>query len=204
LKKKRYKRGNIKREMFLILDIETTGLPDQPARNIYYEYKEVERYNKSRVIQICMQLCDSEKKLIKEIYEYINNGVEIPEEAKEIHKITEEKCKGGKKLVELESDIYYILRNCEIIIGHNINFDVNVLAAELYRNHQEALARILFYKKRFCTMNRARDYNIKKYKPRLTELYKILFDKEIEGAHDAKNDVEACKECFFKMIERRE
>ncbi len=54
------------------------------------------------------------------------------------------------------------IRDCDYIVGHNVNFDVNVLAAELFRNNHQALARILFYKKRFCTMNRARDFNIKK------------------------------------------
>ncbi len=188
----------------LFLDIETTGLPEQPMRNMYYNYKDKEKYDKSRVIQLCMQLYDEEKKLKSEIYEYIKVDYEIPEESTKIHKITNKECElMGKSFDEIGLKMLYILQNTELIIGHNINFDINVLASELYRNGLERVAEKLFYKKRFCTMKQAKNYNINEYKPKLSKLYNILFNKEIEGAHDAKSDVIACKECYYKMIEKK-
>jgi DNA polymerase III epsilon subunit-like protein len=186
----------------LFLDIETTGLPEQPNKNIYYNYKDCDKYDKSRVIQFCMQLYDDERRLVSELYEYIKVDFEIPEDSIKIHKITNRDCEEmGKKFGDIYSRMYYLLQNTKIIIGHNINFDVSVLASELYRNRLESLASMLFYKKRFCTMKEASNYGIKKYRPRLMELYNILFNKDFEGAHDAKSDVIACKECFYKMIE---
>ena len=185
----------------LFLDIETTGLPVQPSRNTYYDYKELHHYDSSRVIQICMQLYDDEKNIQQEIYEYIKTDVIIPEGAIRIHKITNEECeKKGKKMSELYQNLYEILNRTKLVIGHNINFDVCVLASELHRNGLENIARLLFYKKRFCTMRQAQNYGIPKYNPRLSELYYILFNKQNEGAHDAKSDVIACKDCFYKMI----
>lgn len=186
----------------LFLDIETTGLPIQPSRNIYYDYKETKFFNSSRVIQICMQLYDDKKNIEKEIYEYIKTDVKIPEGAIKIHGITDEECdKKGKRITELYQNLYEILYRTKLVIGHNINFDVSVLASELHRNGLENIARLLFYKKRFCTMKQAQNYGIPKYNPRLSELYYMLFNKQNEGAHDAKSDVIACKDCFYKMIE---
>lgn len=38
--------------------------------------------------------------------------------------------------------------------------------------------------------------------PKLGELYRFLFNKDFEGAHDAMFDVIALKECFFEMAKR--
>ena len=39
--------------------------------------------------------------------------------------------------------------------------------------------------------------------PKLTELYRFLFDKEVENAHDALGDITATMECFVELHRRK-
>lgn len=65
---------------------------------------------------------------------------------------------------------------------------------------------ILHGKPRICTMLESVyhckiPFGYKKgYKwPKLTELYKTLFNEEFEGAHGALADIEATAKCFFEL-----
>lgn len=99
----------------------------------------------------------------------------------------------------------------QIIVSHNIGFDVPVLASEMIR-YGKAFHRKL---ERICTMvygvnvckipfgNDHRPWKNNNYKwPKLVELYKKLFDEDFLGVHDAGNDVSACRRCFFELVKR--
>jgi hypothetical protein len=38
--------------------------------------------------------------------------------------------------------------------------------------------------------------------PRLNELYRFVFERDMTGAHDAGNDVRAMVECFYELRRR--
>lgn len=38
--------------------------------------------------------------------------------------------------------------------------------------------------------------------PKLTELYNVLFEEEMEDAHDAMGDVTALAKCFFALKDK--
>jgi hypothetical protein len=39
-------------------------------------------------------------------------------------------------------------------------------------------------------------------RPKLIELYKYLFGKEFDNAHDAMTDIEATKDCFLALVKK--
>ena len=193
--------------MFVVLDTETTGLPKMGGFNVYKNPRLLENYNSSRVIQIAIG-CYDDKGKEKEFYDILinpNNKFEIKNS--HFHGITQEKAKREgilfKDSIEL---IKNILEKCDIIIGHNIKFDIHVLASELYRINENKLACDLLQKKYFCTCYNGR--NITKIKtkynnyklPTLEELYTFLHKEPMINYHNAKYDVIHTAKCYFKMI----
>lgn len=67
----------------------------------------------------------------------------------------------------------------------------------------------LYKKESYCTMKRTTDLvgipkghgGGNKY-PKLSELYRFLFDEDFENAHDAMADVTATAKCFQEIMKR--
>ena len=96
------------------------------------------------------------------------------------------------------------LQQCDVIIGHNIEYDVKVILCELYRYGKETDG--LESIQQFCTMKQSVEfcgfetYNGDRY-PKLQELYSKLFHQPFENAHDAYCDVKATAECFWALLD---
>ena len=97
------------------------------------------------------------------------------------------------------------LHSCDVIIGHNIAYDVNVILCELYRYGKET--KELEAIQQFCTMTQSVKFcgfetnNGDRY-PKLQELYSKLFHKPFENAHDAYCDIKATACCFGALFNR--
>ena len=100
------------------------------------------------------------------------------------------------------------LEKVQFIIGHNVNFDRNILGAEFLRKGQDdpfPSLKIIDT----CTEETANICQIKggprgRYKlPTLTELYFFLFNDKFQEAHNATADVEATARVFFELIRRK-
>lgn len=90
----------------------------------------------------------------------------------------------------------------DTMVAHNMNFDYNVLGAELIRYGVHTGRKL----NRLCTMQSSIDFCRLpskfhgQYKfPRLEELHMKLFNESFENAHDALADVQACMRCFFEL-----
>jgi DNA polymerase III epsilon subunit-like protein len=189
----------------LFLDLETTGLPETISFHKYYDYKLINKYENARIISICMYIYDNNENLIEKFYSLIKpDNFEVKNS--EIHGLTQDiLLKEGKEWKDIIEQIQNLIKISNLIIGHNINFDKNVLCSELYRNDFENLANILYQKETYCTMINGK--NITKiqskydYKyPKLSELYKHFFHEEIKNHHNAEYDVINCAKCYFKII----
>lgn len=92
------------------------------------------------------------------------------------------------------------------IVGHNVDFDIKVVGAELSRNgfgfDSFALPFICTMQigKSVCRIPRASG-NGYKY-PTLQELYLNLFGRCFSDAHTSKADAEATARCFFELMRR--
>jgi DNA helicase-2/ATP-dependent DNA helicase PcrA len=180
--------------MQIFLDLETTNLAPM-NKNGYCDYTDLKKYETCRIIQIYMCIYKNNR-LIDEIYTYIDPKMQIPDKAKEITGITDEQVKNKKLTKEHIHKIKSFLSLGNIIIGHNITFDINILASELYRLNEIELAKILFNKKYFCTMKNA--YRLQKGGKyiKLEALYLSFYKDKIGNAHDAKTDVLMCKKLY--------
>ncbi len=187
--------------MYLIFDCETTGLPkrwDAPATDLD---------NWPRAIQIAWSLCDktgcqtaSAVRLIKP------EGFVIPAEVQRIHGIaTEQALSEGENLVDVLQSLGDAVQRAEILVAHNLKFDEKVLSAEYFRMK---LKPPFSDKKRFCTMENSaaicRIPGPRGYKwPSLSQLHRVLFNRNFEDAHNAGADVAACAKCFFELKHRK-
>jgi DNA polymerase III epsilon subunit-like protein len=96
-------------------------------------------------------------------------------------------------------------KDADLVVAHNLDYDAPVLGAEILNAGMK-----LGMKPKFCTMKATIDFcrlpfpkGGKGFKfPKLEELYKVLFDKEMSGAHQAIADTEACADCYFELLKR--
>lgn len=178
----------------LVLDTETTGLPKVRSWNSYYDPKDFEKYDSSRIVSIAFVNGEYQK------YHIIKPS-NFKVDAVEIHGITQEIAeKEGITLYDFFTDDNFMrkLIQCDNIVGHNINFDIYVLCSELYRHSLDDIANIIFAKNRVCSKQMGKEYLKMMRYPSLVELYYTLFQKEFE-AHNALEDALACLNCFEYM-----
>lgn len=191
----------------MALDTETTGLCCKPKLfNAFYPYHITKYYDSSRVIQVGCVLYkgDGSVSLSKE-WLVRPDGFRI--ENSHIHGITMERATAeGQPFEEVAREFGEALARARLVVVHNVNFDKNVLCAELYRAGFTDLARELCNKAFFCTMANGKDltriptpYGYKY--PTLKELYECLFHEDFVGAHTALCDAQACGRCYFKIIQ---
>lgn len=143
------------------------------------------------------------------------NGRSINHYAEEVHKISVFKAdEEGVPELEAAEKFGLLLRQADLVVGHNFDFDWKYAMHLLERNMDDLSdeARSAFYLglPNYCTM---KDKNVVKFCglknkvgrakwPKLIELHEILFGKGFDGAHDAFADITATRDCFFELIKR--
>lgn len=189
--------------MFLIFDTETTGLP----RNYNAPWSDSDNW--PRMVQIAWQLHDKFGKLLQNNSIIIKpEGFTIPFNAVQIHGISNERALNeGESLLEVLQQFAKVVNDCTYLCGHNIEFDINIIGAELLRC---GIGNIFENKKVIDTKNDDTTNYCAipggkggKYKwPTLTELYTKLFNAKFEEAHNAAFDVQATAKTFFEIVKR--
>ena len=187
--------------MYLFFDTETTGLPKNWSAPV------TDFANWPRLVQLAWLICDDKgNELSGENYIIKPEGFLIPIEAANVHGISTEKAlKQGKDLQNALNDFSNTINNSNVLVAHNINFDIKIIGAEFLRkNVINSLKDI----PKFCTMQTTTNYckiphansNGGGYKwPKLVELHTKLFAEDFSNAHDALADVKACARCFFEL-----
>ena len=212
----------------ILFDLETNGLPKQPNFHKYYHYSQLQYYSTSRIIQIGMLVFTDEgskhiekdhkelnaisgKQNFKLIREYnllikpVNYKIANEHIHGISHKTAEEHGIEFKKAVTIIRDEF---KDANLIVAHNLAFDRNVLASELFRSGLSEEVNDLTNIPGFCTsigcttITKIR-YNAQEYKqPKLKELYKYLFGCEPTGLHDALQDTKVLSMCFFELLNK--
>lgn len=185
--------------MYLFFDTETNG----KAKDFNAPVQDLDNW--PRITQLGWQLYNDNEELISEgSYLIKPDGWEIPNEQFFIdNNMSTERCEEfGIPLVEAVTKFIEDLEKAEYMIAHNMQFDINVLGAELIRLNMVPKKQT----KKICTMKESTNFcklpGFRGYKwPTLTELHVKLFGEEFEGAHDALDDVSATARCFFKLKE---
>lgn len=158
-----------------------------------------------------------------------SEGRSINPHAFKVHKITTDKCdEFGIREHEAVAQFYNALRMTKNIICHNEDFDRSMIELLISRyaisDHGytdletdvvptvDAYMKNNYYKRKnvICTMKSASIINFcnipgrfgKPKWPKLEELYKILFNLELEDAHDAVIDAMATRRCYYELKRR--
>lgn len=187
--------------MFLIFDTETTGLPKN------WNAPVTDSENWPRLVQLAWQLHDEQGKLVSRNNLIVNpDGFDIPFNASKIHGITTERAqRDGVPLSEILEAFNADLERSKYAVGHNVEFDINIVAAELVRDqgdYQKLQKKAALDTKNlsvdFCKLPGGRGGKFKW--PTLTELHEKLFGEPFGDAHDAAYDVDATARCFFGLV----
>jgi len=185
---------------YLFFDTETTGLP----RN--YKAPVTDSDNWPRLIQLSWIITDIDGKSILERNVLIRpNGYKIPSDVSKLTGITTEKALNeGFDITEVLMEFLSDFEKVNTIVGHNIDFDLNIVRAEFYRLK---IKENLEAKPSVCTMKSSTDFcklpGYYGYRfPKLQVLYKKLFGEEFNNAHNAASDVAATRRCFFELLKR--
>jgi DNA polymerase III epsilon subunit-like protein len=188
---------------YLFFDTETTGLPKRGANPLVNpEYW-------PRLVQVAWILCNEDECILDEQSHIIYpDGYEIPDDAARIHGITTGIArKEGRPLADVLNWFSGAVGHSDLVIGHNVEFDRGVIAAEFCRAEQDSGFYSLSY---LCTMKKSADFCRIPYPsgrkgnkwPKLIELHQFLFSCPFDDAHDALADVRACHRCFFELKRR--
>lgn len=183
--------------MILFFDTETTGVPKD------YKAPVTDLQNWPRVVQVGWVCYLSNGTFIEE-HEYIIKPVKfkIPVEASNVHGITQEiAMHKGESLKQILTALSWRMFFADLLVGHNIEFDQNVMGAEFLR---AKMTTALDRRPKVCTMKASTDYcaipgNYGNKWPKLTELYAKLFGEELAQTHTALDDIKATARCYFEL-----
>jgi DNA polymerase III subunit alpha len=185
--------------MYLIFDTETTGLPQN------YSAPLTDFDNWPRCVQLAWQVHDKTGKLISQ-GDYIvkPDGFTIPFNSEKVHGISTERAqREGISLNDVMDNFSRDLEKCTFLIGHNLEFDLNIMGSEYLRMERENPLpdKIAIDTKdestEYCALPGGRG----RYKwPTLAELHDKLFDIGFEEAHNAAADVDATARAFLELV----
>lgn len=187
--------------MYLIFDTETTGIPHNKTAPL------TDLDNWPRLVQLAWQLHNNKGHLLSQ-HNYIikPEGFDIPFKAEQVHGISTRRAEQeGHPIAEVLKAFAHDLETTQVLIGHNIVFDINIIGAEYLRQSIDPASLMKFPRidtgvssTAFCQLAGGQGGKLKM--PRLGELYEILFGEELRDAHDAAYDVDATARAFFALI----
>lgn len=195
------------KEMPLIIDIETTGIPaGRGFGKGFLPYHNLAAYQCARLVQASWLLCKINQGKLETIrtrdFVIRPQGFCIPKDSTEIHGISHEHAlTSGTELKHVLETLQADLATdeAEMLIAHNAQFDLSILKSEMHRIKHPGLQSFA-NKPVVCTMAATTNlcqlpfasssYGGSKYKyPKQSELYYWLTGKQMENAHNSLHDV---------------
>ena len=203
----------------LVFDTETTGLPQ--TKIINPDTLHLWPY----IVQFSYIIYDTTDNTIIETNDYIIllENIIIPEESIKFHGITNEiSSKLGTNIRDVLIKFGKDIKNVDKIVGHNINFDINMVKVELLRiiygnilinEPSNIYKNDLFYitnlknicctlqdSIKFCNIQAISKYGKSYLKyPKLIELHQKLFNTTPNNLHNSLNDILVTLRCFMKL-----
>jgi DNA polymerase III subunit epsilon len=182
----------------IFFDTETTGLPDWKSPS--------EAEHQPHIVQLAAHVVNLDAKEILESMDVIikPDGWVIPEEVSAIHGITTERAL-AEGIPESEALLKFLLMwDGKLRIAHNTTFDNRIIRIATKRYCDESIINDWhegpyectgLITKPICQLLPKNKYGFKM--PKLSEAYLHFTGKELENAHTALADVNACMEVYF-------
>lgn len=188
----------------LFVDTETTGF----VQDRYL----LDHSDQPFMVQLACELCEDDGGEPLSNFAFIinNTGTNIPDGAAAIHGITTEKAvRAGISNTTAIDAFQAFYRGANLVVAHNMKFDKAIIEIAIWR----ALGTLYPLRKPlFCTMETSAPIinlppsermiaaGIDKPKaPKLSEAMKHFFNEDLDGAHDARVDVAACRRVYFHL-----
>lgn len=189
----------------LFFDTETTGLPKERNKDATQGPN-----NWPEPVSIAWIVTEDSKPVRAKYYIIQPQGWLIPDDSIKIHGITQQMAEvEGVPLSHVLGEFMRDLRQVDVAIAHNLEFDKNVILAAVLYNCKDDVA-MKWPRYEFCTCEGAREITriplVKpslyfKFKtPRLTELYEFTFGSKPPESilHTSLGDVQILVAIFFK------
>lgn len=170
--------ATIEKQKFICIDCETTGLDPQL----------------DRIIEVAVMCFDSNS-IYDQMESLIDPECEIPESSIAIHHISQDMVKNQPTIIQVLPQILKMIGN-QIIIGHGVGFDIELLANAADRHGIPCTLRNNRY---LDTLRMARLYGQSPINS--LEHLRKHFNIPLEGAHRAMSDVIVNAE-VFKFLAR--
>lgn len=171
-------------------DTETTGLIDNHTVKLEKQPEIIEIY-------ACI-FNDKDGKVKHEINTFIKPKLPITPEITKITGITNAMVKDAPDYFHTVRHIMNLLNDAPVLTGHNLSFDLEMVAIENERCKLPPLKT----NKLICTVEQS--VHLKGIRLSLSALHEYLFGQEFAGAHRAKVDVEAQIRCYMELKKRGE
>lgn len=194
----------------LFYDTETTGLPlfNDPS----------DHPGQPHIVQLAALLVDVPTRAVLSGFDVTVRpaGWTIPDEVAAIHGITTEKAAacGVPEALAVEMLIELASR-ASLLVAHNEPFDRRIVRIALKREFEERTAEEWAAMRSECTAQQStpilalpptdkmKRAGFTKHKmPKLSEAYRFFTGRELENAHSALADVQACQTVWFAMRDR--
>jgi DNA polymerase III epsilon subunit-like protein len=187
-----------------VFDTETSGLPYK-ERGSNYDYTNLDHFNSSRLLSISWLLLNDVNEIVEKKTYYIKpDNFEISEASINIHGLSKEFLnENGITIHEVLLNLngLFTKYNINLLIAHNINFDINILKSELFRYNYTITLNKIARTETFCTMLGSQvRMNVYKW-PKLAEAYRYFYNEDITNAHDAEYDTLYCYRVYLKLDE---
>jgi DNA polymerase III epsilon subunit-like protein len=156
----------------LVFDTETTNL-----------IKQKKDIKSMHILQLAWVLYDTETNK----QEQNNFILKVPTKIhnSSIHGITTEISDKGYYIEEIIGMFLEDVKKSDLLVGHNLQFDMHMIEIELFRLGLEDEIDMLYSKTYFDTMREGKTYLKERKYPKLQELYTKLFNKNFQNAHNA-------------------
>ena len=204
----------------LVFDTETTGLPQSKiiSPDTLKLWPHIVQFSYVIYDTDANDIVVSSDDIVK-----VGKDVIISDGSIELHGITKEISQNkGKNINELVDVFCNHLKSVDVLVGHNIEFDIKMLKVELLRfiysntisdeksiKYKNNLYDLSNFENIYCTMQKSielcgikkqdkfgKEYN--KY-PKLIELHQKLFNTSPDNLHNAFNDILITLRCYIKM-----
>lgn len=185
--------------MIFFYDTETTGLP------LFKEPSEDPR--QPHIVQACgLLVCPDTRAVVASFDAIVRpDGWEIPQDVADIHGITTEHAlRYGIPEGVVVDTLFEMATRAQLRVGHNESFDARILRIGMKRHLGDDYAEAFKAIQAACTcwaampltkLPRPGRGGFKL--PKLEEAVRILLGRELEGAHSARADTEACRDLYF-------
>ena len=176
---------NYANKRILVFDTETTGLP-LPKR--------VPLDKQPRIVEIGIVIYEGST-IIHEVEQSLDPKVFITPEITKINGATNENRVGLPTFAEFLPTMVDYFSGCYVLVAHNAQFDVNMLAMELDRISHETNYNFPWPANILCTVQEY--YHHFGFRPSMQKLYEYIMGKPLAQTHRALDDAKALTEILI-------